>query len=97
MYVTDINDTPPKFNQDDYSITISEGTPIGTPIIVVTATDLDIVNDEPLTYSWYDEANSGEYPPRVSKFNNEYELVSCFSTSGDSASHTYFFYGYNSC
>ena len=41
IYVTDINDVPPRFNVSSYSVTISETIPIGTPLVQLDAYDED--------------------------------------------------------
>lgn len=42
IYVVDVNDNAPKFNQTLYTATVSENFPVNTSIITVQATDKDI-------------------------------------------------------
>ncbi len=42
VYIGDINDQAPSFDQSVYQVSLSEGTPIGTSIMTVTAQDPDI-------------------------------------------------------
>lgn len=39
--VADANDNPPVFTSDVYSTTVEEEVPLNTPVIRVTATDVD--------------------------------------------------------
>ncbi|XP_067374267.1 protocadherin alpha-7-like isoform X11 [Channa argus] len=39
--VSDVNDNPPVFTQDSYTVELKENSPIGTTVIRVNATDLD--------------------------------------------------------
>jgi len=41
-------------------VTISEGTPVGTPILTVTATDVDAEENTLLVYSIDEEAAAGK-------------------------------------
>lgn len=41
IMVTDVNDCPPEFSQDSYSMSISESSSFGSFILKVTATDND--------------------------------------------------------
>ncbi|XP_028816552.1 protocadherin alpha-8-like isoform X12 [Denticeps clupeoides] len=50
--VLDINDNPPVFNEDVYSVTLNENSPIGTTVITVNATDLDEGSNGEVTYSF---------------------------------------------
>ena len=54
VYVTDVNDEKPTYDNSDYIIQINENLPIGDVIKVLTATDNDEegnVNKE-IRYSW---------------------------------------------
>ena len=59
IYVKDINDNPPVFERNFYSQSISEGTPVGTPVIQILATDADIEANTNLTYSLKQDQNNG--------------------------------------
>ncbi|KAK0144536.1 Protocadherin alpha-7 [Merluccius polli] len=50
--VSDVNDNPPVFTKDSYSIQLNENTPIGTTIIQVNATDLDEGLNGDVVYSF---------------------------------------------
>ncbi|XP_071484961.1 cadherin-23-like [Diadema antillarum] len=49
--VNDVNDSPPRFSQDEYTITISEAAQVGTTVTRITATDEDIPEGDQLTYA----------------------------------------------
>ena len=51
VYVTDINDVPPRFNLSSYSGTIPETIPVGTPLVQLDAYDED--TSTTLTYSLF--------------------------------------------
>lgn len=43
--IRDVNDSPPTFNQNNYFVSLSENTAIGTPLPVeITVTDPDVVS-----------------------------------------------------
>ena len=42
--ITDVNDTPPQFEQSEYVATIAEHSAQGTVVAAVSATDRDLVN-----------------------------------------------------
>lgn len=44
VLVQDINDCPPEIEQDSYNISVSEGSPFGTPIHKIIARDNDTGN-----------------------------------------------------
>ena len=48
--LVDINDNSPTFNQSQYRAYVMENQPIGTPVLVVTATDEDIGSNARLSY-----------------------------------------------
>ncbi|XP_063724486.1 neural-cadherin-like isoform X3 [Symsagittifera roscoffensis] len=48
--IIDVNDHPPKFDQDVYYVNVKETTPIGEVLKTVTATDEDNVLDQIITY-----------------------------------------------
>ncbi|XP_049983984.1 protocadherin beta-14-like isoform X6 [Alexandromys fortis] len=50
--VMDINDNTPEFAQSFYEVQVPEDTPIGSSIIAITATDLDIGNYGKISYSF---------------------------------------------
>jgi len=41
VLVTDVNDCPPEFSNDSYSVSVSEAAPLGSAILTVTTTDND--------------------------------------------------------
>ncbi|XP_075902699.1 protocadherin alpha-7-like [Nelusetta ayraudi] len=49
--VSDVNDNPPVFTQDSYTVQLRENSPIGTTVIQVNATDLDEGPNGEVTYS----------------------------------------------
>ena len=59
IIVTDINDNLPEFQNDTYSVTIPEDTPVGTLIITTLATDMDPTDR--LQYSLISEINSNHF------------------------------------
>ena len=46
-----MNDETPVFSEDRYEVNVTEGTPAGTPLLGVSATDGDIGENAVLTYS----------------------------------------------
>ena len=44
IYIEDENDNPPIFTKPLYEVSVSEGTPIMTSLLTVTATDPDVQN-----------------------------------------------------
>ncbi|XP_006866316.1 PREDICTED: protocadherin gamma-B1-like [Chrysochloris asiatica] len=50
--VTDANDNPPVFSQDEYKVNLRENVPPGTSVLMVTATDLDEGLNAEITYSF---------------------------------------------
>ena len=51
VFVTDVNDCPPKFDHDNYTAKVQEGSPIGYTILTVTTTDCDYYsNNTNVTY-----------------------------------------------
>ncbi|KAF6198555.1 hypothetical protein GE061_008303 [Apolygus lucorum] len=52
--VTDVNDNPPKFAQEGYTVAISEDVPIGTSVIQVSASDADVGLNGRVRYSLED-------------------------------------------
>ncbi|XP_051810294.1 protocadherin alpha-3-like [Acanthochromis polyacanthus] len=55
--VLDINDNAPVFSKDDYSVTLSENAPVGTTVIQVNATDLDVGPNGEVVYSFSKSTN----------------------------------------
>ncbi|XP_044060689.1 protocadherin alpha-7-like [Siniperca chuatsi] len=52
VYVFDVNDNPPVFTQDSYTVQLKENSPLGTTIIQVNATDLDDGSNGEVVYSF---------------------------------------------
>ncbi|KAM6222493.1 LOW QUALITY PROTEIN: protocadherin gamma-B6-like [Rhynchocyon petersi] len=52
IQVTDANDNPPVFSQDEYRVSLRENVPLGTSILMVTATDQDEGVNAEITYSF---------------------------------------------
>ena len=59
VFIDDVNDSPPEFNQDVYEVAVSEGMPLMTTIFTVTATDPDSVGSHSIQYSLWDYADEG--------------------------------------
>ena len=51
IVVTDVNDNPPLFSQDGYSISISESHPVNSSLLMLTASDRDVGSNAELVYS----------------------------------------------
>ena len=49
--ITDINDNNPKFDKDQFTGMVSENANVGTQVLIVTATDIDLGQFANLTYS----------------------------------------------
>ena len=50
VVVMDINDNPPRFLSETYRVTISEDSPIGSTVIMLSATDEDKGNNRQVSY-----------------------------------------------
>lgn len=50
LVLIDINDNSPQFNKSEYRAYVMENQPVGTPILVVTATDDDVGSNARLSY-----------------------------------------------
>ncbi|UYV60172.1 FAT1, partial [Cordylochernes scorpioides] len=50
LNIEDVNDNPPRFSQHSYNATVSEGAAIGTTLLQVHATDLDVTVRQRITY-----------------------------------------------
>ena len=46
-----MNDETPVFSEGRYEVNVTEGSPIGTPLLDVSATDGDVEENAVLTYS----------------------------------------------
>lgn len=56
--VTDINDNAPRLSQSSYTVTVDELMPVGSPVVTLEATDLDIGRNAWLTYTVIDGTDS---------------------------------------
>lgn len=62
ILIQDVNDSPPEFEQDIYNVSISEGSPFGTPVLKVLAKDNDTgINAQILYTIQTDSKNNSEY------------------------------------
>ncbi|GFR97028.1 fat cadherin, partial [Elysia marginata] len=59
--VTDVNDNPPRFSQDAYTLHVSEAAAVGSEIFKVLATDNDSPPNAKITYSIIDGDNSNRF------------------------------------
>ena len=51
VYVDDINDNEPSFDQDIYEVSLSENSLPGTSVLTVTGHDMDLPHNTHLTYN----------------------------------------------
>ena len=53
MYIVvgDVNDNDPVFHPVNYSVSVNENAPVGTPLVNVTATDADNFQNAQITYT----------------------------------------------
>ncbi|XP_070769934.1 protocadherin alpha-3-like [Enoplosus armatus] len=56
--VFDVNDNPPVFTQDSYTVQLKENSPLGTTIIQVNATDLDDGSNGEVVYSFGNDVDA---------------------------------------
>ena len=56
--LTDVNDSPPRFNESQYMITVPENSPVGVPFLQVFTTDSDEGENTVVEYSIMDAPNS---------------------------------------
>ncbi|GLH01450.1 Cadherin-related tumor suppressor, partial [Gryllus bimaculatus] len=48
--ILDVNDNPPIFDHSDYTVSLNESVPPGTPVLQVMATDSDVGDNAKITY-----------------------------------------------
>ncbi|XP_059202502.1 protocadherin alpha-3-like [Centropristis striata] len=56
--VLDVNDNPPVFTQDSYTVHLKENSPLGTTVIRVNATDLDEGSNGEVVYSFGNDVDA---------------------------------------
>ncbi|XP_038556228.1 protocadherin alpha-7-like [Micropterus salmoides] len=56
--VFDVNDNPPVFTQDSYTVQLKENSPVGTTVIQVNATDLDDGSNGEVVYSFGNDVDA---------------------------------------
>ncbi|XP_069026665.1 protocadherin alpha-7-like isoform X24 [Embiotoca jacksoni] len=56
--VSDVNDNPPVFTQDSYTVQLKENSPLGTTVIQVNATDLDDGSNGEVVYSFGNDVDA---------------------------------------
>ncbi|XP_042338112.1 protocadherin alpha-7-like, partial [Plectropomus leopardus] len=56
--VSDVNDNPPVFTQESYTVQLKENSPLGTTVIQVNATDLDEGSNGEVVYSFGNDVDS---------------------------------------
>ncbi|XP_027133906.1 protocadherin alpha-7 isoform X16 [Larimichthys crocea] len=56
--VSDVNDNPPVFTQDSYTVQLKENSPLGTTVIQVIATDLDDGSNGEVVYSYGNDVDA---------------------------------------
>ncbi|XP_078117566.1 protocadherin alpha-7-like [Sander vitreus] len=56
--VSDVNDNPPVFTQDSYTVQLKENSPFGTTVIQVNATDLDEGSNGEVVYSFGNDVDT---------------------------------------
>ncbi|XP_068445612.1 protocadherin alpha-7-like [Clinocottus analis] len=56
--VADVNDNPPVFTQDAYTVQLNENSPLGTIVIQVNATDLDESSNGEVVYSFGNDVDA---------------------------------------
>ncbi|KAK2849146.1 hypothetical protein Q5P01_008980 [Channa striata] len=52
VYVSDVNDNPPRFSEPKFNVYVKENSPVGTVIKSVTATDADVNQNGHVSYSF---------------------------------------------
>ncbi|XP_072368915.1 protocadherin-1-like isoform X3 [Scyliorhinus torazame] len=65
--VLDINDNAPKFERSSYEGTVEENSPVGTSILQVRATDLDLGDNSQIEYTFAQAAESARRLLRLDK------------------------------
>ncbi|KAM3866679.1 protocadherin beta-15-like [Diretmus argenteus] len=58
--VSDVNDNPPIFTMDSYSVQLNENSAIGTTVIQVNATDMDEGSNAEIVYSFGNDVDANE-------------------------------------
>ncbi|MED6250273.1 hypothetical protein ATANTOWER_028221, partial [Ataeniobius toweri] len=56
--VSDVNDNPPVFSQESYTVSLKENSPVGTTVIQVNATDLDEGPNGEVEYSFGNDVDA---------------------------------------
>ncbi|KAJ0066520.1 hypothetical protein NL108_014275, partial [Boleophthalmus pectinirostris] len=70
ILVTDVNDHPPVFTQDSYSVQMSEDLEVNTELLVVSATDADLGENAAVTFSIVDGDEERKFFIETNKTNN---------------------------
>lgn len=73
LSLVDINDNSPKFNQSEYRAYVMENQPIGTPVLVVTATDQDVGSNARLSYGLH----GGNFRFNIDQDTVSYQICFC--------------------
>lgn len=80
ILLTDVNNKPPKFNQDSYTQYVSERLPAGEKVVTVRATDLDLNAD--LIYEITQPVMARDKTGVTLTSSSPYDYLSAFSING---------------
>ncbi|XP_044732139.1 cadherin-related tumor suppressor-like, partial [Chrysoperla carnea] len=74
--ILDVNDNPPIFDHSDYSVSLNESVPPGTPVLQVMATDSDLGDNSRITYYLSDTERQFTVDPDTGVISTT-ELLEC--------------------
>ena len=81
IQINDVNDKPPKFEKEDYTMYVSESAPVGQPVLNVRADDLD--RDAKLQYSIVEPITARDKTGNVLNNRAGYDYSSAFQINPD--------------
>lgn len=74
--ILDVNDNPPIFDHSDYTVSLNESVPPGTPVLQVMATDNDLGDNAKITYYLSDTEQQFTVDPETGIISTT-ELLEC--------------------
>lgn len=74
--ILDVNDNPPIFDHSDYTVSLNESVPPGTPVLQVMATDNDLGDNSKITYYLADTERQFTVDPETGVISTT-ELLEC--------------------
>lgn len=72
--ILDVNDNPPIFDHSDYTVSLNESVPPGTPVLQVMATDNDLGDNAKITYYLADTEHQFTVDPETGTISTTEQL-----------------------